>query len=73
MEQNGIKLGTYEHYTGNKYEVIGVAKHKETNEDLVVLRALFDGYGMWVRPLATFSEDVDMHGDKVPRYKYIGD
>ena len=73
MEQSGVKLGVYEHYTGNKYEVIGVAKHKETKEEFVVLRALFDGYGMWVRPLATFQDEVDLNGKKVLRYKYVGD
>jgi hypothetical protein len=75
MEQSGIKLGVYEHYTGNKYEVIGVAKRKDkdTKEEFVVLRALFNGYDMWVRPLDTFHDEVEVNGNKVPRYKYVGD
>lgn len=65
-----IKLGKYRHYKGNEYEVIGVAKHSETLEDLVVYRALYGEGGLWVRPLTMFVEDVLIDGKMVPRFAY---
>jgi hypothetical protein len=50
-----MKLGIYEHYKGNRYEVIGLAKHSETMEELVVYRALYGEHGLWVRPRAMFE------------------
>ena len=73
MEQSGVKFGEYKHWKGNHYEVIGVAKHSETQEEFVVYRALFDGYGMWIRPLKVFLEEVEDNGKKVPRFQYLGD
>lgn len=67
-----IKLGKYKHYKGNEYEVIGLAKHSETLEDLVVYKALYGEHGLWVRPLKMFVEDVDVDGAKTPRFMYIG-
>jgi len=67
-----IKLGEYEHYKGNRYEVIGVAKHSETLEEMVVYRALYGERGLWVRPLEMFSETIKIEGKLVPRFKYIG-
>jgi hypothetical protein len=54
-----IEPGLYRHYKGNDYEVVGVATHSETQESLVVYRALYGEYGLWVRPLAMFEELVD--------------
>lgn len=68
-----IKLGKYKHYKGNSYEVIGVARHSETMEDLVVYRALYGELGLWVRPLKMFTEDVEIDGKKIPRFEYIGE
>ena len=68
-----MKFGEYKHWKGNHYEVIGVAKHSETQEEFVVYRALFDGYGMWIRPLKVFLEEVEDNGKKVPRFQYLGD
>lgn len=68
-----LTLGKYRHYKGNEYEVIGVAKHTETLEDLVVYRALYGEGGLWVWPLAMFLEDVLVEGGKVPRFMYIGE
>ena len=71
-----IKLGKYRHYKGGLYEVIGVARHSETLEELVVYKALYDSkdFGknaMWVRPLKIFLEKVGVDGKKTPRFKFI--
>ena len=71
-----MKLGKYQHSkTGKFYKVIGVAKHSETLEDLVVYEALYDNptSKLWVRPMKTFLEKVVIDGKKVPRFKFIGE
>ncbi|WP_111413417.1 DUF1653 domain-containing protein [Billgrantia lactosivorans] len=60
--------GIYSHYKGNRYEVLGVAHHSETEELLVAYRALYGDYGLWVRPLAMFTETVEVRGEPVPRF-----
>lgn len=60
--------GLYRHYKGNDYEVIGVARHSETREALVIYRALYGERGLWVRPLAMFLESVEVSGARVPRF-----
>lgn len=66
-----IKIGTYEHYKGKRYEVIGIAKHSETLDELVVYRALYGTQQLWVRPAQMFLEKVELNGEKVPRFKFI--
>jgi hypothetical protein len=69
-----LPLGTYRHYKGNVYEVIGVGCHSETHEYLVVYRPLFDHEGkpdIWIRPYTMFIEDVEINGAKVPRFRKI--
>ena len=61
--------GIYRHYKGHSYEVIGLAHHSETEQPLVVYRALYGDYGLWVRPLAMFSETVEVQGEPVPRFE----
>lgn len=73
MENSSLKIGKYRHYKGNEYEVLGVARHSETLEELVVYRALYGEHGLWVRPLAMFSETVTMDGKEVPRFMYVGE
>lgn len=70
MEQ--LKPGRYRHFKGSEYEVLGVAKHSETLEPMVVYRALYGEGGLWVRPLSMWSEEVDRDGYKGPRFVYIG-
>lgn len=73
---NRMKMGKYQHSkTGNYYRVIGVAKHSETLEDLVVYECLYDNpkSTLWVRPLSMFVEEVELHGRKVPRFVYVGE
>ena len=68
-----IKLGRYRHFKGMEYEVIGVAKHSETLEPMVVYRALYGEGGLWVRPAAMWQETVTRDGVTAPRFTYIGD
>jgi len=63
-----IRPGRYRHYKGNDYEVIGVARHSETEEEVVVYRCLYGDGSLWVRPLAMFCETVEVAGRKVPRF-----
>lgn len=66
-----LQLGKYEHYKGKQYEVIGIAKHSENLEELVVYRALYGEHGLWVRPLEMFLGEVEIEGKKIPRFKLI--
>ena len=66
-----IQNGLYRHFKGNLYEVIGIATHSETREPMVVYRALYGEYGLWVRPAAMWSETVDRDGYHGPRFQYI--
>lgn len=66
-----IRPGIYEHYKGDKYEVIGLARHSETEEELVVYRALYGDHGLWVRPYQMFVERVTIDGEQVPRFSYL--
>lgn len=68
----GTPTGRYRHYKGLDYEVIGVARHSETLEPLVVYRPLYNASGLWVRPHAMFFEDVDVDGRIQPRFAFIG-
>lgn len=64
-----IKLGKYKHFKGGEYEVIGLAKHSETLEEMAVY---YDSKKqLWVRPLKMFFEEVEINGQKMPRFKYI--
>lgn len=69
MEET-VKPGMYLHYKGGQYRVIGVARHSETEEELVVYRCLYDNDSLWVRPLAMFVETVMVDGREVPRFQY---
>lgn len=66
-----IEPGRYRHYKGRHYEVIGVARHSETEEQLVIYRCLYGDYSLWVRPLAMFRESVDVAGEQVPRFARV--
>lgn len=64
-----IRPGRYRHYKGREYEVMGVARHSETGEEVVVYRALYGEGGLWVRPRAMFEEDVLLEGRRVRRFQ----
>lgn len=65
------KPGRYRHYKGGEYVVIGIARHSETEEPLVVYRPLHGDRGLWVRPLAMFCETVTVDGQEQPRFAPI--
>ena len=67
-----IKLGKYRHFKGMEYEVIGLAKHSETLEEMVVYRALYGEGGLWVRPASMWNETVEREGKRFPRFTWIG-
>ena len=64
-----LQPGLYRHYKGGNYQVIGVARHSETDEQLVVYRCLYDNDSLWVRPLTLFLETVLIDGCTVPRFE----
>ncbi len=68
-----MKKGIYEHYKGNRYELIGTANHSETLEKMVVYKALYGEGDIWVRPLYMWNEEVEVMGKRVPRFRYIGE
>lgn len=73
-----VKLGKYQHFKGQFYEVIGVGKHTETAEELVFYRALYDSseFGnnaLWARPKEMFLGTKEVDGQEVPRFKYLED
>lgn len=70
---NEIKCGRYRHFKGNEYRVIGMAKHSETLEDMVVYQALYGEKGLWVRPAEMWTETVDREDYHGPRFIYIGE
>ena len=65
-----VKAGLYRHYKGASYQVIDTVRHSETEEELVLYRALYGEKGLWVRPLVMFTETVLMDGKPVPRFAY---
>lgn len=73
MRTENIRPGRYRHYKGNEYQVIGIARHSETEEQMVVYRQLYGGRSLWVRPLAMFLEEVLVDGRQVPRFEWVGE
>ena len=65
------KPGIYRHFKGNLYELIGIAKHSETLEPMVVYRALYGEGGLWVRPASMWSETVEKDGYRGPRFSPV--
>lgn len=68
-----LPTGRYRHFKGNEYEVIGIAKDTETLNEVVVYRALYGDYGLWIRPLAMFCEEIEREGKRFRRFEYIGE
>lgn len=72
MQPETILPGRYRHFKGNDYAVLYVAKHSESLEDMIVYRQLYGEGNVWVRPLSMFQEMVEVEGEKVPRFQYLG-
>lgn len=72
MSVTEIRCGRYRHYKGQEYQVLGVARHSETEEQLVLYRPLYGKGELWVRPLAMFRESVSTTSGVVARFEYIG-
>lgn len=68
-----IKKGKYRHYKGILYQVIDIARHTETLEDMVIYKALYGDFQIWVRPLKMFQEDVEVNGKMQKRFEFIQD
>ncbi|HIQ76150.1 MAG TPA: DUF1653 domain-containing protein [Candidatus Faecousia excrementipullorum] len=68
-----LKKGKYRHFKGKEYELLEIATHSETLEQMVVYRALYGDRGIWVRPACMWSETVEKDGYIGPRFQYIGD
>ena len=66
-----IRMGRYRHFKGNEYEVVGIARHSESMEEMVVYRALYGEGGLWVRPAAMWNEIVEREGKTFPRFALI--
>ena len=65
--------GIYQHFKGNTYRVLGVAKHSESLEELVVYQHIDGDKEIWARPINMFLDEVEKDGNKIPRFKYISD
>lgn len=68
---SGIKLGTYRHYKGNTYEVLHIAKHSETLEDMVVYQDVNNPDKIWARPLSMWNDDIAIDGKTVKRFELM--
>lgn len=68
-----IQPGVYRHYKGKDYQVIGMARHSETEEELVVYRALYGSFALWVRPAKMFGETLEFEGKRVARFERMND
>jgi hypothetical protein len=66
------KLGRYRHYKGGEYEVVGVARHSETLEALVLYRPLYNESGLWVRPWEMFFGEIEHEGRRQARFAFVG-
>ena len=69
--EKALKSGIYKHYKGNLYEVFYVAQHSETEEWMVVYKALYGEQGIWVRPYSMFVEKLEFEGQEVERFAYV--
>lgn len=68
-----VRLGIYQHYKGPLYQVMGICRHTETEDELVYYRSLYGGFECWVRPLGMFFETVEHGGRTLPRFTFVGD
>lgn len=70
--EDDIRPGIYRHFKGNDYQVLYLARHSETREEMVVYRALYGERGIWVRPASMWNEAVERGGERLQRFRCIG-
>ena len=68
-----IRRGRYRHFKGNEYEVVDFALDSETQQPVVIYRALYGERGLWVRPLQMFAEIIERDGRRIPRFEFVGE
>lgn len=68
-----ITAGIYEHFKGMRYQVIDVVRHSETQDEMVLYKALYGDFGLWVRPLDMFAETIEREGVSLERFRRISD
>lgn len=73
MNETSDIVGKYRHYKGNEYEIIGIGAHTETEEKLVIYKALYEPYKIWLRPYDMFFETVTINDKEIPRFEKIDD
>jgi len=73
MSDAEFRKGKYRHFKGMEYEVVDIVHHSETQEAMVLYRALYGERGLWVRPLEMFFETIERDGKTLERFQYIGD
>ena len=66
-----IKIGKYRHFKGNEYQVLYIAKHSETQEEMVVYKALYGDGGVWVRPASMWNEEIERDGKTYKRFTFV--
>ena len=68
-----ITPGIYQHFKGNRYQVIDIVRHSETQDEMVLYKALYGDFGLWVRPLAMFAETIEREGKVFERFQRLAD
>lgn len=68
-----MKLGRYQHFKGNYYQVLYVAKHSETEEEHVVYQPEYGDRDIWIRPLSMFDETIERDGKVIKRFTFVGE